>query len=144
MKLEGRVEKGRLVTDPAAWAIAMREYAEKAVVVDIEPLRERRTPKANKRYWSVDIYLARHYLNLQRPGLPPLNKDEVHALLVTAFAGSEQTELGLVPVRTRTMDTHRFHAFTEQVELFLREKGYPIPDGSDDMSVAIAIEEATA
>lgn len=144
MKITGRVFEGKFRPDiPEAWPIAMREYAGKEVTVEIEPKRERRTSKANARYWTILEPLARHYLNLKRPGLLPLHKKQVHALLVTAFVGSEDTELGPTPMETHTLDTQQFHAFTEQVELFLREKGYPIPDGPE-MSVAAAIEEAMA
>lgn len=144
MKLTGKVAGGKFTPDlPAAWPIAMREYEGKDVTVEIAPKHAHRSLNANSRYWKVDVFLAMHYLNLKRPGLLPLNKDQIHALLVTAFAGSEETELGLAPVATRTMDKKQFHAFTEQVELFLREKGYPIPEGPE-MSVEAAIQEAMA
>ena len=143
MKIEGRVVDGHLVCDiPAAWPIAMREFNGHPVVVEIEQKRERRTNRANARYWTVLVPLARHALNLKRGAdMLPLNKDQVHYLLVTAFAGSEETELGAVPVRTSTMDTKQFHHLTEQVALWLGEQGYPVPEGPE-VSVAEAIEEA--
>lgn len=143
VKLEGTVTNGRLVCDPVSWSIAMREFEGREVVVEIDRKREVRSTRANARYWTVLVPLARHCLNLKRGSDQlPLNKDEVHYLLVTAFAGSEVTELGSVPVRTRTMNTQQFHHFTEQVSLWLREQGYPVPEGPE-VSVAEAIEEAS-
>lgn len=132
MKLTGRVVAGKFTPDlPAAWPIAMREFDGKRVTLEIEAEKSRRSTQANARYWAVLVPLAAHCLNLKRPGLLPLNKDQVHALLVTAFVGSEETELGTVPVHTRTMDTKAFHRFTEQVELYLSEQGYAVPDDGE-------------
>ena len=143
MKITGKASGGKFVPDsPAALPIAWREYDGRRVTVEIEPERIRRSVKANARYWSCLVYLARHYLNLKRPGLPPLNKDQVHAVLVTAFVGQEETELGPVPMATRTLDTKQFHAFSEKVEAWLNENDYTIPDGSDDF-VAQQVMEAT-
>lgn len=141
MKLEGTITKGRLVIDPAIWAIAMREFEGRPVVLEIDVRRQQRTVKQNKRYWTVLVPLAIHRLSLGRP--LPFNKDEVHRLLVTAFGGSEETPLGLVPVRTRTMTVDQFLHLTQQTELWLREQGYSIPEGPD-MTVAAAIDEAMA
>lgn len=144
MRLEATITKGRLVCDPVVWSIAMREFEGRVVAVEIEQKRALRSRKQNARYWTVLVPLARHALNLKRgDDLLPLNKDQVHYLLVTAFAGSEETELGLVPVRTRTMTTEQFLHLTEQTALWLREQGYPVPEGPE-VSVAQAIEEATA
>jgi hypothetical protein len=142
MKLEGTITDGRLVCDQVIWAIAMREFNGHAVVIEIDRKRARRSNRANARYWTVLVPLARHALNLKRGSeLLPLNKDQVHYLLVTAFAGSEETELGAVAVHTSTMDTKQFHHFTEQVALWLREQGYAVPEGPE-VSVAEVIEEA--
>lgn len=143
MRIEGKVSKGNLVVDPATWAIAMREFDNQTVVVDMDRKQERRSTRANARYWTVLVPLAQHCLNLKRPGLLPLNEKQVHALLVTAFAGSEETELGSVPVATRTMDKRTYHHLTEQVSLWLREQGYTVPDGPE-VTVAEAISEAMA
>jgi hypothetical protein len=144
VKLEGRVEKGRLVTDPAIWAIALREYEGQPVILEIEKKREVRTGRANRRHWTVIVPLARHHLNLKRGNeLPPLSKDQTHYVLVTAFGASEETELGPVPIRSSLMTTKQFHEMDEKAGLWLRENGYPIPDGPE-VSVEQAIEEATS
>lgn len=143
MKLQGRFVKGRLVLDPVQEAICARECGDKALSVDIEPVKNRRTPRQNSRHWAVIVPLVQHALNLKRPGLLPLNKDETHRLIATAFGGSEETELGLVPIRTRTMDTKTFAHLDEQASRWLSDLGYHVPAGPEE-SVADAIEEAMA
>ena len=144
MKLTGRVVAGKFTPDlPAAWPIAMREFDGKRVTLEIEAEKSRRSTQANARYFACLVPLAQHCLNLKRPGLLPLSKDQTHAVLVSAFVGQEETELGPVPVRTRTMTKEQFHAFNEQVERWLNESGYSVPDGPD-VDVAEMIEEATA
>jgi hypothetical protein len=142
MKIPGSVVSGKFKPDnPAALPIAFREYDGKRVTVEIEPEKTRRSTQANARYWTCLVPLAQHCLNLKRPGLLPLSKDQVHAVLVSAFVGQEETELGPVPVRTRTMTKEQFHAFNEQVERWLAENQYLIPDSLD---AAELIEEATS
>lgn len=130
MRLTGKMVKGRRVyDDPVSFAIANREVGEgERFEEEFDRLRERRSTRANRRYWGVLVPLARHALNLKRPGLLPLNKTQTHALLVTAFLGSEETPLGPVPVATRESDTKTFHRLTSQTELWLGEQGFVIPE----------------
>lgn len=142
MKLTGKVSGGKFTPDlPAAWPIAMRQYEGKDVTVEIEARKSTRSVKQNARYWTCIVPLAQHYLNLKREGLPPLNRDQVHWVLATAFVGQEETELGPVPMRTRSLDTAQFCAFSDQVERWLGTVGYCIPDGPD---AEVQIQEAMA
>lgn len=136
MKLSGTVKDGRLVTDePAAWPIAMREYEGKRVVVQIEPKRSLRSLRANARWWGLLVPLAGHFLSLTRD--VPLSKEQVHYVLVSAFAGCDVTDLGPVPVPTRTMDSLQFSILCEKVQAWLADNGYALPD-----SMSAEIEEA--
>lgn len=144
MKLEATVKNGRLVCDPAIWAIAMREYADRTVIVEIDRKRELRSIRANKRHWTIIVPLARHHLNLKRGNeLPPLSKEQVHYVLVMAFGAAEETELGPAPIRSSLMTKAQFHEMDEKAALWLRENKYPVPDGPE-MSVEAAIQEAMA
>lgn len=141
LRLEGKVTKGRLDCDPVEWAIAMQEYEGVSVVVTIDRKRATRTPRANRRHWTVIVPLVRHCINRKRPDMLPFNKDEIHRLIATAFGGSDETELGPVPIRTRTMDTRTFWHMDEQAGLWLMEQGYSVPEGREE-TVERAIEEA--
>lgn len=143
VKVPAKFVNGRLSLDPVEETIAAREYGDKPLILDIEPVGARRSVRANARYWSVLIPLAQHCLNLKRPGMLPLNAKQVHALLVTAFLGSEDTPLGPVPMTTHDKDSKTFGRLTEQTTLWLREQGYPVPEGRDK-SVSDAIGEAMA
>ena len=144
MKIAGKIVAGKLKPDnPAAWPIAMRQFDGKRVTVEVEAERVRRSLRANARHWSVIVPLARHALNLLRgPELLPLNKDQTHYVLVTAFGASEETELGPVPVRSSLMDTKQFQAMDEKASLWLMDKGYGVPIGPEERVEAM-IAEAT-
>lgn len=126
MKLSGEVKGGKLLIEPTALAIAIREYADKRVTVDIEPVKSIRSIRQNNRYWGGIVPLAGDYLSKTRD--LPLSKDQIHFVLVAAFAGCEETELGLVPVKTSTMTTAQFALYCERITQWLAEKGYPLPD----------------
>lgn len=129
MKLSARVEKGRLVPDsPSAWAIAMRQYEGRHVVIDIDLRRDTRSLKANARYWSVLVPLAQDLLSKTRD--VPLGKDQAHYVLVAAFAGCEVTELGPCPVKTSAMDSAQFGTFCDRVEAWLADNGYYLPEAA--------------
>jgi hypothetical protein len=129
VKLRGEVKQGKLVCDPASWAIAMREYEGKRVVVEIEPERDIRSLRANARYWALLVPLAGDFLSKTRD--VPLGKDQVHYVLTAAFAGCDETPLGIVPVRTSTMTTAQFAEFCNRIEVWLSENGYAIPESGE-------------
>lgn len=135
MTITGAVKNGRFVPDnPPAWVIAMREYDGGRVTVVIEPERRLRSLRANARYWGVLVPLAMHLLSRTRD--VPLSKEQVHYVLVSAFAGCDETPLGLVPVPTRTMPSDKFSIFCEKVQAWLAENGYPVlGDGSAAVEV---------
>lgn len=136
MKLTGEVRKGRLLIDPASLAIAMREYDGKRVTVDIEPVKSIRSQQANRRYWGVLVPLAGDFLGKTRD--VPLSKDQIHYVLVSAFAGCDETPLGLVPVRTSSMTTAQFATYCERVQAWLAQQGYHVPEQGE------AFEEGAA
>lgn len=129
MKLSGDVRDGKLVIDPVAWAIALREYEGKRVTVDIEAEKSIRSVRANARYWGCLVPLAGDFLSKTRD--VPLSKDQVHYVLVAAFAGCDETPLGIVPVRTSTMTTAQFSTYCEQVQAWLAQNGYAVPDSAE-------------
>ncbi len=125
MKLGGAITKGRFVPDsPTDWSIAARHFEGKRVTVEIEVRRERRSTQANNRYWLL-VELAMALLSKTRD--VPLSKEQAHYVLVSAFAGCEETNLGLVPVRTSSMDTAQFAAYCEKVEAWLADNDYYLP-----------------
>ena len=144
MKIPARFDKGRLVIEPVALAIASQEFGAKPLRVTIEAEKPIRTTRANRRYFGCLVPLAGHHLDSHptREGLPPLSKLQVHGVLVRAFLGEELTALGPTPMETHTLDTKQFHGFTEKVERWLNSLGYQIPAGPEE-SVAHAIAEAT-
>lgn len=111
----------------------MAEYEGKRVLVEIDEEKERRSLRANARYWGVLVPLAGHLLSKTRD--VPLSSKQVHYVLVSAFAGCDETPLGLVPVETHTMDKPTFHAFNERVALWLGENGYPVPGPGEEIEV---------
>lgn len=142
MKLSAQFKSGRLTfTDPVGLTICAQEYGEKPLEVDIQPVRKIRSKKQNARYWTIIVPLVQHCVNRRREGLPPLNPKQVHAVIVTAFLGTEDTPLGPVPMTTHDRDTKTFNHLTEQATLWLGEQGYHVPLGREE-SVAEAIAEA--
>ena len=135
MKIPGRFDKGRLVLDPVAVAIAAQEFGAKPLVVDIEEDRPVRSLKANARYWKVLIPLVGHALNLKRPGLPPLNKNQVHYVCATSFIGQEETALGPAPCETHTLDKRQFWLYNERITEWLSSLGYHVPDGDEPVDL---------
>ena len=128
MKLAGEVKAGKLVISPASWAIAMREYEGKRVTVEIEREKPIRTLKQNARYWSLIVPLAGDYLSKTRD--VPLSNEQVHYVLKSAFLGCEETELGLIPMDSRTLTTAQFALYCEKVTVWLSEHGYYLPEGA--------------
>lgn len=129
MKLSGIVKSGKLVTDPVAWAIAMRHLDGKRVVVDIDSEKAVRTLRQNSRYWSALVPLAGDFLSKTRD--VPLSKEQTHWVLSSAFLGCEETPLGLVPMSTRVLTTKQFSGYCDKVELWLNENGYAVPAGAE-------------
>lgn len=134
MKLRGEVKAGKLVCNPAEWTIALREYEGKRVVLDIEPEHSIRSIRQNNRYWGVLVPLAGHYLSKTRD--VPLSKEQVHFVIASAFLGCDETELGLAPMATRTLTTKQFSEYCDRIELWLAEKGYPVPQPGESVEVA--------
>ena len=131
MKLPARFDRGRLVLDPVAVAIAAQEFRDKRLVITLDVDRPVRSIQANKRWWGVIIPLVQHCLDAHpsRQGLPPLSDKQAHCVAVSAFAGQELTPLGPAPVETHTMDSKQFAILQERTEQWLAEQGYVIPDG---------------
>lgn len=126
MKIPGQVKEGRFVADnPAAWPIAMREWNGKKVVVEIDAQKSIRTLPQNNRYFGVLLPLFQHYLSQTRD--VPLSKEQAHWVAASAFHGTDETTMGMVPKPTRTMTTKEFSEYCDKLALFLQEKGYPIP-----------------
>lgn len=111
---------------PAALAIALRAFEGQAVTVDIEKQRSARSDSQNRFYWGVLVPLAEHILSQSRD--LPLSKDQVHYVLVSAFAGCDETPLGPVPVRTSKMDTSQFATYCERVQAWLADNGLYAPE----------------
>lgn len=128
MKLPAEVSQGKLLMDPVALAIACREYEGKRVVVDIEPEKSIRSVRQNSRYWSLIVPLAGDYLSKTRD--MPLSKEQTHYVLKSAFIGCEETELGLIPMDSRTLTTAQFALFCEKVTVWLSEHGYFLPESA--------------
>lgn len=129
MKFSGEVRAGKLLIDPASLAIACNEFNGKRVTLTLEPEKSLRSLKANARYWAVLVPLAGDFLGKTRD--IPLSADQIHYVLVAAFAGCDETPLGLVPVRTSTMTTAQFSTFCEHVQAWLAENGYAVPDSAE-------------
>lgn len=145
MKLRGVVRRGLPAwDDEAAVRIACREIGEgQRFECDIERPKTRRSTNANARYWKVLVGLTRHTINeqRQRENLPPLPDSEevrleIHAALVRKFVGVEDSPIGPIRKRTKTMTTREFWMFTEHVALWLREQGWEVPDEAEPQEVA--------
>ena len=136
MKLLGTITKGRFVPDYATdWSIAVQQFEGKRVAVEIDARRDVRTDRANRRYWGGIVPLAIELLSKTRD--VPLSKEQVHYVLVSAFAGCDETPLGLVPVRTSSMDTAQFSIYCEKVEAWLAQQGYYLPAPGEAMEAAL-------
>lgn len=133
MKLFGLVEKGRLLFDDRTFlAIVLREFEGRRVTVEIDKEKKLRTLKQNARYWSLLFPMAKHHLNSKREIAKelPLNKEQVHAVLVSAFVGQEMTELGPVYVSTKTLSVQQFTILTDRVEKWLNDLDYDTSEGA--------------
>lgn len=119
--------EGQLRFDNAmAWRGQMVKLQSRRVVVTVEAEQPRRTVQHNARYWAVLIPLARQLLSKTRD--IPLSKEQTHWIVVSAFAGTEPSALGVpVPVPTRTMTTEQFHVLCTELEVWLTENGVPVP-----------------
>lgn len=128
MKLTGQIRKGRRIYDnPAAVAIANMDVGEgRRFEETFERWRPIRSDQANRRYWGLLIPLAQHVLSQTRD--LPLSKEQVHFVLVSAFAGCDITSLGPVPVPTRSMDTGQFSTYCEKVQAWLADAGIAVPE----------------
>lgn len=128
MKLSGVIKGGKRIYDqPAGPVIAIQDIGEGHRFVEtIERERPLRSLRANARYWGLLVPLAQHQLSKTRD--IPLSKDQVHFVLVGAFAGCDVTALGPVPVRTRTMDVRQFSVFCERVQAWLADQGLSVPE----------------
>lgn len=133
----GQVRKGAFVPDdPVLWSIALREHDGAAVELTLAPKRERRSTRANARYWSILIALAKHHLNTLRGNeVPPLSSMQVHEVLAGAFIGHEETPLGLVRCETKNLTQKQFYEYAERVALWLRENGYAIPEQGEPVEM---------
>jgi hypothetical protein len=142
VKLTGVIKNGVRVYDiPAAPIIAAQDVGEgNRFEETFERWHEVRTLKQNARYWSILVPLARYQLSKTRD--IPLSKDQTHIVLVGAFAGCEETELGPVPIQTRTLKKPQFSEFMERVQAWLADKGIPVPERSEQNEVEM--DEATA
>lgn len=137
MEFSGSVKGGKVeLDDKLGWSAALASLNGKRVKVSVERLESRRSTDANRRYWGVLVPLARHFLNMDR--VVPLNKDQTHYVLATAFVGSEVTALGVsVPMETHTLSTGQFYEFTTKVEAWLAEHGYCVPQPGERMEAEI-------
>lgn len=129
MKLSGEVRAGKLVIAPVSWAIAMNQYNGKRVTVEIEAEKSLRSIRANARYWGVLVPLAGDLFSKTRD--VPLSKDQIHYVLVAAFAGCDETPLGPAPVRTSQMTTAQFATYCERVQAWLSQAGYYVPESAE-------------
>lgn len=131
MKFSGEVKGARLLIDPAALAIALREFDGKRITLTIEPEKSLRTVRANSRYWSILVPLAGDYLQKTRNRELPYSKEQVHYVLKSAFLGVDETPLGMVPKDSHNLSVGEFYEFTEQVTAWLTQAGYPVPDSAE-------------
>lgn len=120
-------ESGKLrFDDPIGWSGRMAQMRGKRVLLTVETDQPRRSTEANARYWSVIVPLARHRLSRDR--VLPLSKEETHYVLASAFAGTEESALGVpIPVKTRKFTKEQFHTYCMAIEAWLGQEGYPVP-----------------
>lgn len=137
MKLAGEVKGGKLVIPTVPWSIAMREFEGRRVVVEIDKEKANRTLRQNARYWSLIVPLAGDLLSKTRD--VPLSKESVHYVLKSAFLGTEETPLGMVPMDSRTLTTAQFAMYCDRVAVWLAENGYAVPEPGEAVT---AMEEA--
>ena len=97
---------------PSVWIASMREFAGKRVDVTVATERTGRSLQANKYWWSCVIPVFQEIWGKGRSAvnLPPYSRDQVHAVLVEALAGSEDGPLpgSRVRLETKGMDTATF------------------------------------
>lgn len=111
---------------PLAWTGSIVRHEGKRVTVTVRRQEQRRSIKANSRYWAVLVPLAGHLLSKTRD--LPLSKKQVHYVLASAFAGTEESPLGVpIPVETHTFTTEQFHTYCTAIEVWLAEAGYTVP-----------------
>ncbi len=127
-------DQGRIVPDvQSVWAVSLRQFAGKRVVVTIETQGKRRSAQANRYWYGMVIPTFQEIWSQGRTaiGLPPYDKDQTHDVLVQALAGYEDGPLPGTRVRVSTsgMDTAMFHKLVEAARhLALHEYQMHIPE----------------
>lgn len=100
------------------WDSLVRAHKGKLIVLSLELSRNKRSSQANRRYFGVVVPVCAQILSRGRA--LPLSKEQTHWLLKSAFLGSEETPLGLVPKDSHTLSTEEFSEYTERIEAHFR------------------------
>lgn len=123
--------------DASAWAVTLTGHRDKRVQVTLEAERKTRSTPQLRRYFGCVVPVVMGVLNAKRdPQLLPLSKEQIHYLILGAFVGFEETPLGLVPIRSRTLTPAQFAELSDRVEAHYRAEGITFPKLDQEMEVA--------
>jgi hypothetical protein len=122
--------KGELVfADATAWRFVLARWKGRTVTVTLEPFRKIRSNDQNRRYWGRIVRGVGGWLNARRD--IPLSKEQVHAVLASAFLGMEDTPIGQCPAHTKTLTTQQFTDYMDRIEGHFTPLGVAWPDHRD-------------
>lgn len=110
--------------DVPRWKQAKLTYQGKRVSVTLEREHSIRTLRQNNRYW-IQCQAVADLLSVGRD--VPLNKDQAHIILASAFLGLEETKLGTVPISTRTLTVEQFNLYMDRIDSHFAAEGTPLP-----------------
>lgn len=142
LRLSGSVEKGKLTfDDPGFWRQVLIAFAGKRVFVEVSQWHERRSLRANSRYWASVIPLAIEVLSQGR--VLPLSKEQAHEVLKRVFLGEEEVVgpggvVVMIPLRSSTLPSPEFNAYVQRIEHWLlHDHGVHVPAAGERDEEAI-------
>lgn len=109
---------------PDQWRQLVKALRGQRVTVTLEKEHATRTNRQNSRYW-VQCTAVADLLSVGRA--VPLNKEQAHVILATAFLGQEETPLGPVPMSTRTLTVEQFNLYMDRIDGHFASVGTPLP-----------------
>lgn len=144
MKLSGEVKGGRLVIAPVPWAIAMNEFANRRVVVEIEAEKTIRSNRQNAYYHACVVPIIAHILTVEIrktvPDAEAVTNKEAHEALKKDVLG-KTLACGLEVVRsTRTLSTGGFTELIERGRQIAALEGFYIPDPGERSEIMAVAE----
>jgi hypothetical protein len=109
----------------ADWLRAVEPLKDKSHVwITFEEAGEQRSLGQNALWFGRVVPVVMEFFNRDR--VVPLNKEQVHTVLITAFVGQEETPLGPVAVSSRTLSKDQFSTLIEKVMAHFSQPPYAL------------------